>query len=910
MTESIDSLVSRPVLGRLTAMCEKFNSMFFGSPSEESQALRNPISVPIERVLLTSHQDLSAVSLLGQDSRPDLHADAIVSPVGDLVTVVASRETVLVSKGTVTSSFLAPSEVIGGVVLLSPDLVLVFSHQTVYLYSTSGDLLADYAKHVVKGVAITANQAVVSTADDAVYILTVSEGSPSKLSHQLMIAPSQSSLGKIFSLALCEDNFLLALVGSVAVLILDLSFVDKPKLVFKKVISVVENDSGLWVGDSLVLPKTGLVLRRTAQGSGFEAIPHFPDEVRLGYDCMYPISESVVALKRGDRLTLAQFTKDWSDVSVLSNPDCMHVLPSGESQVVSVRGGEASCVVVSLRAGKQNCVCVDVHKAEVVRWIEHVFSYAHSEKFDNAIELLIALKKGTLPLLLDSMAALSEETLVVGMVSKISKSSPNKLDWKSVVRLAAHYEFMEQVADLFAGRREFFLTVLELVVGKQVPTSALNQQVVMRTIDTCIDDSRIDDFLAMAIVCGGPKGEILIDTNQAVRIATAKDLSLSVVLIHTYLLRDLLFPVKYWASSSSPNELVCYYLYCLTKGRKFPCMDAPEPDSYSALRSVVQEERSVFEKIFLRDPETVIECIGWDFLEEVKIIASTHPDIRNEIAVYETKCAVAHGEPIDVKACIEALIKKSELPLILAVLEKDNGAQVSQKDLMSIFKQLVSDSVPEDSAQIVKFALRFLSNIDTSVDICLEKRRLDVAVKLLAKNNSFEKAVKLILDEGAFSYQRKVDLAVWITTRSKGSDAAIASLWTNLLSQADAESAIRERGDVRRALACSVDMFQLAENIPSIKIKAWLMQIARTNHGLLSQAAAVAALDVGAQFTVLASTNATRSKGVPVTACICHSCLDPIAAEKSSKRNELMLFSCGHIVHTACGDRSGCPVCV
>ena len=902
-----EELVAKPVREKFQKLCEKFNQQYYGLP--ESTAEKPPvIPVPVERVLLASHSNLSTVSFLGQsmNERKKIFSDSITSS-GEIITVVCSQQTVLISGSSgKTSLFTTPSCVTGGVVLLSPDRMLLYTDSGVLLYSINGTKLGEYTlgnKLVVRAARVTDDTVIVTTADHAVYILTIQESKELSISHQLMIAPSDSSLGKIFQLSLSTTG-LLAIVGSAAVLILDLAIVDQPKLLFKKVRKspLMEEERGLWLGEKFLIPKRGTMFVPTAEG--FETKTGGSE--LASWETVIPISENVVALVKQGKLTLGEIAGH-NDIKILTSEE-LHALPNKGDCELLVPPGSQSIVVVSLRSTGQNTVTVDVHCAQVVRWMEHVFSLSHSEKFCIAISLLFELVRGEIPLLMDSRETLADPTVIVGLVAKFAKSP--QFTEELPVRLSAACACLEEVADIFdspalAGRKKiFFDDILELVVRRVVPTTALTQQVVMRTIDVCLSHPLIDDFIAVVIVRGGDSGEVLVDTNQIVRIATARDFQKSIVLIHSYLLNDHLFPLKYWMLADRVDmDEVCYYMHCLSAGRKFPCMELPFLEGSSVLKSLVQEETQLFEKLFFRDPETVVESIGFEFPEYVKILASQHPDLKDVVSVYCTKCAVAKGEKIDAISALPNLIAKHELDLILQILEGESGSMFSTAELMSVFKKLLN----QDPSQIVRFAMKFELPVDQCVDACMQVGKDEVALRLLVKTKDTEGAVKLIHDEKEFA--KKVDMAVWVTPRWAGKEKSLSELWTKLLGDAQADLLL-ERVDVKAVLAGAVNVFALAEIAQNLKLKTWLMSIEHSRHQILKQAAVVSAQDVGKQFVVLANANSVKNRGISVTASICHSCLDPITTTKQSKRNELLLFSCGHIVHSACGDRTGCPVCV
>jgi hypothetical protein len=224
---------------------------------------------------------------------------------------------------------------------------------------------------------------------------------------------------------------------------------------------------------------------------------------------------------------------------------------------------------------------------------------------------------------------------------------------------------------------------------------------------------------------------------------------------------------------------------------------------------------------------------------------------------------------------------------------------------MSIFTQLLTTN----DDQVVRFALKFDLPMDDCVNSAIKSGRIDAAVKLLAKTKHVDRALSLIRQQ--MNSDEKTRLAVWITDRfaAKTNDPhKFNELWQSM-----DFSLLMTNTDVARCLSVSgIDLIMLATSVPDISAKAWLMKLYKHNLDLLAQASSVSALDVGMKFAFLAKTDCSRSKGIPVTASICHACLDPVTAtsKATSRRPDLMLFSCGHIVHRSCGDQTGCPVCV
>ena len=880
-----------------TALREKFNQEYFsqgGEGNTYSTTLRPPI--PVERVIVSSFQQLSSVEFFGQDDRRSLgqaQGRIFASTLEEKIIIVGSQQTLLLTflpSGS-TSSFQVPSLITGGLCLLSPERLLIFLESGISLFTLAGAQLANHQlpnqQRITHSLAVSEYQAVVATSDNALYIISTS--SEPTISHQLMIAPSETSLGKIRSIASSSQN-MLCVVGSAAILILDLTVVDRPKLLFKKVSkSVSDSETGVWLGSTLLLAERGIILVPTGEGFQSKLLT-----VRFPERKLFALTDRVVALVGENQLRLGELVDDRINVLETSHP-----LPQN-AEVIVPRNSQ-SIFVVSIKPAGTNNINLDIHRASLVRWTDLVLSLCHSEKYCEAIALLLDLTCGHLPLLIDSRDSLVDPTLVVGLVGKFSKTPKFSQHEHLAVRLGSVCGCLEEVCETFSSRT----AVLELVVKHEIPTSSLTQEIVMQTVNACVSHADIDAFIATVIVRGGRDGEVLVDTNQIVRIATARDFSKSIVLIHSYLLNDHLFPLKYWLIGEKVDmNLVCYYMHCLSTGRRFPCMEVPFPEGPEVMRSLVREERSLFEKIFLRDPETVVESIGYEFAEEIKILASQHPDLKEIVKVYQVKCAIANGEKIELKSVLPTLIARHELEVILDILE--DGSAVPPQDLMMIFEQLVKQNQPE---KIVKFALKFKLSADECVAVCLKAGKRDIAVRILVKVGNVPEAVHIVAQEQEFD--RKIEMAVWVTCRGgKGNpEEAIQSLWRDLLLDPRSELLLN-RSDVKVALAGAVDIFALVEHAPDLKLKAWLMDIQHAQHKLLKQAAAVAARDVGEQFVVLASSNSVRNKAVTVTASICHSCLDPITTAKSTKRNELMLFSCGHIVHSSCGDQTGCPVCV
>ena len=896
-----DNLISRSLAVRLTAQFDKFNLEYFGPPEGVGGASDHSPPVPIERILHTSHGGLTSVSFFGQNQSPVV-SDALYTIGGDFVTAIACNETILVSIGSLKTTIRSDS-IITNICLLSAELILVFTASGVGLYPTTGGPrlaqheISESRKTVNRVVPVSPTQVVASTTDGAVYIISWAVGNI--ISHQLMIAPNEVSLGvEICGLAFRNQESLLTIIGSVAIIILDLTIVDKPKLVYKKTIrSVLSEDDAVWIDDSrLVLPNRGLCLVRTGNGFDSTSIENRSICKKLSDNIL--MLAGAPAADHISGITLGQIEPTGS-IQALPGE---HQLPGTDWMLLVPRQGVDGRLIFLVVAFRRSAeLVVDIYKSEVMKWIEYVFSLSHSEKYLEAIDLLIQLRQGKLPLLADTLETLSDQSVIVGIVSKYLKnSSSDQIRMDRVVVLASLFGLVEEVGDIFETnsfslkKNDFYSCLIHLVINRILPTTSLTQETVTRAITACTNSPTIDSFVAMVIVKGGKGGEVLVDTNKVVRIATANDWPESIVVIHTRLLHDHIFPLKYWLTTNRLDpDLAAYYLYCLSRCRRFPCMDIDSGEYSGVIRALIHEEQSTFESILSRDPNAVLDCIGWD-LSEV---------LGNRFPVYAIKCAIARNEKVNVQLAIETLIKQSELSLILAILDKDNGSPVSANELGLIFKQLVKADSMTDS-QIIKFSTKFNLPLEDCLSVCLAASRSEVAVKLLGTKGEMDRAITLIEQEES-SFEKKLDLATWLTSKSRKGDDSLIGLWASLLNDSHGGHLVTENVRAARALACSVDVFLLASRVNCIAHKAWLMEIFKSTNRILQQAVNVSAIDVGTQFRILANNSSVKSKGISVTASICHSCLDPITTSKSS----LMLFSCGHIVHNHCGDRTACPVC-
>jgi hypothetical protein len=546
-----------------------------------------------------------------------------------------------------------------------------------------------------------------------------------------------------------------------------------------------------------------------------------------------------------------------------------------------------------------------IHKISVTKWIENIFSLVHAEKFSEAISLLLALKRGHMPLLMDSRESLDDQTLIVGIAGKCLK----KVDMVHVVELAAEFKALDEVCEiLVAGTKaDFFQQVRNLTVSGRIQITSLSQEIVMKAIEYASNTDELDAFISSIIIRS--KSEILLDTNQVIRTATAKDLGMAVALIHIHLLHDHMYPIKYWLSAGK-CELISYYLYCLSRGLRFPCMDQ-SVETTEVVKNLIIEERSVFEKIVLADPHMVLNCIGWGLEEELRAICMQHPDLQEPLAIFELKSAISDDRldaflenRIQVSECVKMLVKNSETDLVLTLLERKNS-QVSNDVVLMVFETLLAESA--DSDQVIRFAMRFNLDTDRVVQGALGKDRTDVAVKMFARKQRLKEALDVLTK--VKDYELKRSLVVWITDRfaKTAPQDKLIDLWLQVLGASDD---VMNNIAATRALATSgIDLILLASRADDMSHKAWLMNINQHNLDLIAQACAVSAYDVGTQFSIMSKTDSARSKGISITASICHSCLDPISA-KSSKKHDIMLYSCGHIVHSACGDRTGCPVCI
>ena len=700
-----------------------------------------------------------------------------------------------------------------------------------------------------------------------------------------MIAPTPS-LGSVSDIAIAGSFLLVA--GSASVLILDMSTVEKPRVVFRLLRKGSKRDRVVWVSNTVAIVYGGedsVILTKSPSGFDHSKCPHVPGSVvAVG-------ASDVLILRDGDTLRVAQLTS--GNLQTLSTghriPDLAEIAAAGHDIVsVSIKGKTASTV------------SVDVHRSQLVKWRELVMSQLHAERFGDAITLLLALKRGQIPSLLDDPAMLNEAAFIDPIIAKSIKSGDVPI--AELVEFAATFAWLPKLIICASTSKNsplpiVYETIVNMVVSGRLTPSLLTHDVVTGIVESSTSSTShvtLDRFVAMVVLNGVESGNLLIDTNRVVRAVTAMDLPISVVLLHVFLLHDLLFPLRYWVSCGSMKEAY-FYLSCVSRSVAYPTRSFAVTYPSDAVLELLQTEKSIAEKLLVADPELFLLAIGNRavLMEDLRRAAGPHAELKSDVLLYSVRTAIQEGSISEFFSTnnkndvIQILVNSGDIQTLLNVLDHVGG---SVPNLEALLRQLVA-STKNDEA-ILKFATSFANDLD--LELTLQLTGNDVGVKLLCLRGDFQRAVARV---------DSVELAAFVTQNYANlvEENDMLDMWNRVI--ADAEDVTKNAC----VLMSAVDCAKLASAVTNLGIKLQLLKIFNSSQDLIAHATAVSAIDVGNQFAQLAKHDSARNKAVAVTASMCHVCLDPV---RNSKRNDVMLFSCGHLVHVACGDTAACPVCV
>jgi hypothetical protein len=608
---------------------------------------------------------------------------------------------------------------------------------------------------------------------------------------------------------------------------------------------------------------------------------------------MHAIGANTILLeeKHADLTTklfhLVQIDLETKKILFLSNAEPFLLPPS--SLLLRSRTPTSSFTIVSNPNKK-----LELHKVTVMKWMEIIHSLVHCEQFDQAMDLMAGLKEGSVPSLTDRNVDLEDSFRGEGMIilcKKILKSEDLNLERFAIF------------ASKFSGLLDLFLdpylisTLPSLVISGTIPVvPCLTQTVVSRVVDS-MRDAELDVFLAKVVLENGPQ---LIDTNKIIRLAAALDLKLTTVLLHIYLLHDTFFPLNYL-----DHEEKLFYVFSMTRGLRYPCWDAPHAYQPPFAKLLLEECRSDFVQTMMKEEnqDVFLDSIGFD-MSLFTFLSKGHEVVSDALIVFGIKAAITEtslpeffNNKIPQKKCIEILLRNGEIKLLLRCLDFVHR----DSDLLQIIlnELLLANSADcEIELFLSKFGGSLQLHTVTNLLIKHSKPHL-AALSMFAERRDFDSALKII-------HQIDHKLPVLVKFTSKFSHflepSHLVSLWAACLGT---PSHLTQ--DVRDLLLAKVDLISLVKACSDIQIQSKLIELIHSGLDLLQHASNLNALDVGEQFSSLAKQDSMRNKGISITATICHVCLDPIC---DSKRTDILLFSCGHIIHSSCGDSKICSVCV
>ena len=819
---------------------------------------------------------------------------------------------------------------ISQILLLSPSHLLVFalSGEILLIEVASGKQLAHYYipnRVGVHAVAVGDGKAIVGTSDGSVYILSVTG---TVMSHQLMIASNATTLGALVAVA--TGPRLLAILGTRAVLVLDTEIVDKPKLVFKMALasSPTTTTQIVWCEAGLVLMsgESMTLIRSNAAAGTFEQVP-----VRStinGYR-LYLVSGCVFLIEKTRQIFMAELilTSGGYVMQVLPVP---HTLPDSFPLATSIVCAGKYSVSIRGKGTTSPLLSIDMHQIQATKWIEIVHSLIHSQKFEDAFALLAGLQAGTVPRLLDrpTSGLLADPEFLEMCASKYVRQT-EKYNQHTLGVFCANFSLFpifERLLDS-TGDTRWPLWVMEMVLTGVIPARKLTRDLVKRVIESGEleakkSDSakaRVDLFISIVVLSCGPV-DVLIDPNQTVRLATGLDLKFSTILIHLFLLNEAVLPVQYLVAASEWDDAF-YYMFALSSGLGYPCWEGRVASLTDHFSDILVDEPQLIKKLATHDEKLLLNSIGFNLriFDSMTAKLGDGAVVSDERLLYGIKASLIENRlpelwlKHDKNKCINLLISRGETPLVLKLFDYVQEADVCKPDIVQVITTLLSSSSAEG---ILAFVDKFSSTLSMAevVDIFMAARRPDLTVLLSAQRRDFTHAVKVLngmVEDATVATDTVVGLARELMEKygSFITEEAAVSLWAQILSSRrtglkDVDSAIRTVGR-------HVNVLKLVASLTNVPMQSALLSLVHDDQALLSHAAAISAVDVGKQFAVLAKQDSGRTRGVAVTASICHECLDPIS-QGTGRVSDLMLFSCGHIVHSSCADGVGkaCPVCI
>ena len=756
-------------------------------------------------------------------------------------------------------------------------------------------------KKIALSVAVSDYQAVVATECHALYIVSfVSSGSYPRKKPQLLISASESSLGSILELQMCENRYFLAILASKSLIILDMHNLEKPKLIHKIAFHPDSSSFCQFVFSTrLLLLSSGKFFLISWSSS----TP--PSQVELKVpDCMHSFLADCRSLHAvADNVVLVESQQDrelqlfqvWEDRVV--NTCCgvrSFVLPRNSFIIrsfqssFSVSDHSLRSFVYSKEKG------IEIHKISVLKWTEIIQSLIHCERFGQVIPLMLGIQSGAVPPLIDETKDNILTSELVRMAARKYLKSED-FDLKTFGIFASNFFLLEE----YLGTLSCVLP--EMVLNGQVTVGSLTQLVVSRLVKEGENNcEQLDALLAKIILDKGPD---LIDTNQIVRVALALDLKLTAVLVHVHLLHDVVFPLTFLQSDER-----LFYLYCLSNKLRYPTWTSSE--EYPPI-NLAEIRPDILQSMRKENEDRFFNCLECD--PELFTLFTKIGGISDSLIIYGIKSAVSRITlkeffgVVSEKECLQILLKRGQISLFLKCLEYiDTTHEKGGFDPLVVFKQLLASNTCSDSevSNFTESKFGRSLKLDQIVHVLLDHKRNGLAVKLLAERRDFDSASKIIHN---LSKDEKPNLLVDYTQQFSSflPSSDLCSLWTDLL--AEEKTAILADSRIRNVLLAKVDLFPLVKASIDIQTQNKLISLINSSHDILEHASNVSAIDVGEQFAKLAKQDSMRNKGVSITASICHVCLDPLS---DAKKQDLLLFSCGHIIHSLCGDTKACSVCV
>ena len=517
---------------------------------------------------------------------------------------------------------------------------------------------------------------------------------------------------------------------------------------------------------------------------------------------------------------------------------------------------------LTLRLVDQRTVSVDVHQLTLIDWATLATSLIHGEQFDHVF-----------PFPSESIAPLLAKEY---LKSHLRTNERDDAFSVFLARLCLLSEFHPR-AD--PDR------LVNLVLLGRVSVKALDGSLINRCIDALeqpMQRELMDKFVTLLILGWLPLAAP-IDVDRVVRICIMQNLLISTVLVHMHLLQDFRFVFDYLRRKDSQNgqtHFLAYFLYCCTHKKGYPVWTVPalevnieeflfEPDMEKKIKSLLPD------KLFLSAVPTSPSLFNlfWS------LSPPTVWDGRDDLIVYGAKsCALSNEFYEQIGISDLQLLKLADQSLVEKIIDSiEPGINV-----LPIIDQL------EDDLALV-FLAKQNFELTKVVQHCLEKGRYRVALGLLAERRDFDQVSEIMLNRD-----------VTAKTLSEISDKyaefidpeLIANIWASKLD---------DLGSVKK-----LDWLLLLRHVDQLKWVSVLYDKIHMQTKLQNKAKYLASLDVGTQFSILAKNN-KRTAGIPVTATICHMCMDPILS-----KGKVQLYSCRHIVHSKCCDgiTGKCPVCL